>query len=224
MHQFLAKNKNTMSIITNFRKSLACTKKLTYYEQNLGNVWSYFLRKWGLYHCPIYGSVELFVCHHPTSFPNKVWTRYLLSAWCVRNLKDMREGKSAVKKPPLTVRYSESFSFPSCEWHGRVRETKGNMYAGQVSIKLGPTSKVSFGVTGKTRGRRLGGNHGQYVCPGTKKEHTHVLWESRKILVKQSTRASRKPGGIWIAGTVSGKKGRLQAFLGGMQEIVHRSF
>lgn len=57
---------------------------------------------------------------------------------------------------------------------------------------------------------------------GQKRENTHKVWESKKILAAQSTKASRKPGGIWITGAVSGEKGRLQVLWGGMQEIVRR--
>lgn len=65
-------------------------------------------------------------------------------------LKIVRWGKSAVKKPSLTVRSSENFSFPRYEWHGRARETKGNRYRGQVSAKLGPTPSVLLSDREKT--------------------------------------------------------------------------
>lgn len=61
-------------------------------------------------------------------------------------------------------------------------------------------------MTGKKRGRRPGGNHGYYICPGTKREHTHVVWESKKDPCSTEYKAFRKPEGIWIAGAVCGEK------------------
>lgn len=66
-------------------------------------------------------------------------------------LRIVRQRKSAAEKPPLTVRSSENFSFPSYEWHGRAKETKGNTYTGQVSIKLDPTLSVLLSDREKKR-------------------------------------------------------------------------
>lgn len=93
-----------------------------------------------------------------------------------------------------------------------VWQSQGDKRVVQIQAKWASNliqHPVSFWVTGKNRGMRPAGNCGHYTCPGTKRENTHMVWESKKIPAEQSKKASRKPGGIWVTGVVSGEKGKL---------------
>lgn len=60
------------------------------------------------------------------------------------------------------------------------------------------------------------------MCPGTRKENAHEVWESDKILEAQSIEACRS-GGVWVRGAVPEDDRILQVLGEGMQGSGHRS-